>query len=153
MRKIVVYDYSGMAKELLPRLKNTLGEVVLATKNRAEFDAAAEDGFSPILVDLSQDANLKKIGIGESVTDLFCICDDDEANLYTTLSARALSPSLNILARASDADSKKKLTLAGANEVIDFNEIGAVRIFHLLKRESALKFLDAAIYRDLGDQA
>jgi len=150
MRKIVVYDYSDVAKELLPRLKAGIGEIVLVSKDRANFEAALVDGFSPVLMDLSIDANLTKIGVGESVTDFFCICDCDDANLYTTLSVRALSESVNILARASDSDSKKKLTLAGANEIIDFNEIGANIIFQLLKRETTLKFLDSVLYNDIS---
>lgn len=144
-RKIVIYDYSSVAKELLSKLKFGHDEIVLVTKDEYSFGEAIKDGLHPVLMDLSDDANLIKIGVSSSVTDFFCVSDDDDINLYTTLSVRAVSAEVNILARASDADSKKKLILAGANETIDFNEIGANRAFHLLKRATALELLDSIV--------
>ncbi len=148
MRKIVIYDYSLVAKELLARLGSEFGETVLVVNDDAGYESAARDGFHPILMDLSNDENLLKIGVGASVSDFFCVSDDDDINLFVTLSVRAISSETNILARASDSDSKKKLMLAGANETIDFNEIGANRAFHLLKRPTALNFLDSILYKD-----
>ncbi len=148
MRKIVIYDYSPVAKELMLRLGSEFGETVLVARNDMGYKLAATEGFHPILMDLSNDENLLKIGVGTSVSDFFCVSDDDDINLFVTLSVRAISSETNILARASDADSKKKLMLAGANETIDFNEIGANRVFHLLRRPTALGFLDSILYRD-----
>lgn len=145
-RKIVIYDYSSVAKELLPKLRFGHDEIVVVAKDETSFTRATKDGFHPVLMDLSDDENLIKIGVGSSVTDFFCVSDNDDVNLYMTLSVRALSDTLNILARAQDAESKKKLILAGADETIDFNEIGANRIFHLLKRATALELLDSIVY-------
>lgn len=150
-RKIVIYDYSAVAKELLPRLRFSNDEIVLVAKDAASYEEALRDGFHPALMDLSDDTNLTKIGVGSSVTDFFCVSNDDDINLYTTLSVRSISENVNILARASDVDSKKKLILAGANETIDFNEIGANRVFHLLKRPEALRLLESIVYRDIED--
>jgi len=148
MHKIVIYDYSSVAKELLLRLGSKFADTILAVKDEIGYEAAVKDGFHPVLTDLSNDENLIKIGIGANVSDFFCVSDDDDMNLFVTLSVRAISSEINILARASDADSKKKLMLAGANETIDFNEIGANRAFHLLKRPTALSFLDSILYSD-----
>lgn len=148
MRKIVIYDYSSVAKELLLRLGSEFGDTILVVKDELGYSVAARDGFHPVLMDLSNDENLLKIGVGTSVSDFFCVSDNDDTNLFVTLSVRAISHETNIIARASDADSKKKLILAGANETIDFNEIGANRAFHLLRRPTALGFLDSILYRD-----
>ncbi|MGE4399267.1 MAG: NAD-binding protein [Campylobacterales bacterium] len=148
LRKIVIYDYSDVAKELLKNLRVELDQIIIATNNRENFTQAANDGFSPVLTDLSDDENLIKIGVGSGITDFFCVTDDDDLNLFVTLSVRALSTDVNILARASDANSKRKLILAGANETIDFNEIGATRAFHLLKRPTALGLIDSVVYAD-----
>lgn len=147
MRKIVIYDYSPVAKELLARVGDEFRDVTLVVDDNAGYERAVRDGFRPILMDLSDDENLHKIGVGRSVTDFFCVSSNDNTNLFVTLSVRAISSEINIIARASDSDSKKKLMLAGANETIDFNEIGANRAFHLLKRPTALKFLDSILYK------
>ncbi len=148
LRRIVIYDYSDVAKELLKNLRVESDKIVIVTNDKNNFAEAANDGFSPILADLSDDENLIKIGIGSGVTDFFCVTDDDDLNLFVTLSVRALSKDINILARASDANSKRKLILAGANETIDFNEIGATRAFHLLKRPTALGLIDSVVYAE-----
>lgn len=145
-RKIVIYDYSSVAKELLKNLRVGMDEIIIVASGKKSFAEAQKDGFSPILADLSDDDNLVTIGVANGVTDFFCVTDDDDLNLFVTLSVRALSGKINILARASDANSKKKLILAGANETIDFNEIGATRAFHLLTRPTALELIDSIVY-------
>lgn len=147
-RKIVIYDYSDVAKELLKNLRFDLDEIIIVASNKKNFAEAQKDGFMPILADLSDDDNLVTIGVANGVTDFFCVTDDDDLNLFVTLSVRALSNNINILARASDANSKKKLILAGANETIDFNEIGATRVFHLLRRPTALGLMDSVVYEN-----
>ncbi len=145
-RKIVIYDYSSVAKELLKNLRFETDEIIIVASSKKSFAQAEKDGFTPVLADLSDDENLITIGVANGVTDFFCVTDDDDLNLFVTLSVRALSRDINILARASNANSKKKLILAGANETIDFNEIGATRVFHLLKRATALEFIDSIVY-------
>lgn len=145
-RKIVIYDYSPSARELVKNLKFSTDSLIVVARTREEYEAAHEDGLELFFADLSDDKNLRDIGIGDDVTDFFCVTDDDDLNLFITLSARAIDKNLNILAKASDANSKKKLMLAGASETIDFNEIGANRIFHLLKRETALSLLDSIVF-------
>lgn len=145
-RKIVIYDYSSVAKELLKNLRFETDEIIIVASSKKSFAQAQKDGFAPILADLSDDENLITVGVANGVTDFFCVTDDDDLNLFVTLSVRALSRDINILARASDANSKKKLILAGANETIDFNEIGATRVFHLLKRATALELIDSIVY-------
>lgn len=147
-RKIVVYDYSQVAKELLKNLRFEMDEIIVVASNKKNFAAAEHDGYSPILADLSDDDSLITVGVANGVTDFFCVTDDDDLNLFITLSVRALSPNINILAKASDANSKKKLILAGANETIDFNEIGATRAFQLLKRQTALELIDSIVYTE-----
>ena len=44
--------------------------------------------------------------------------DSDAANVYITLTARALNPGLRIVARASEKASIDKLMRAGADEVV-----------------------------------
>lgn len=145
-RKIVIYDYSPSARELVRNLRFSTDSVIVVARTKDEYEAAVEDGLELFFSDLSDDKNLRDIGIGSDVTDFFCVTDDDDLNLFITLSARAIDKNLNILAKASDANSKKKLMLAGASETIDFNEIGANRIFHLLKRETALSLLDSIVF-------
>lgn len=147
MRKILIFDYTVVARELLESIKTKNCDYVVdvACRDEISYLAAIDDGYSAVQLDLMEDKNLLICGVGRDVTDLFCVSDSDEENLYVTLSARQIDSNINILAKASDADSKKKLILAGANEAIDFNEIGANRAFHILHRPTVLSFLDSVL--------
>ncbi len=65
----------------------------------------------------SDDEMLREAGIERARSVLACV-DDDAENIFICLSARELRSDLTIVARASVADSEKKLLRAGANRVI-----------------------------------
>lgn len=73
---------------------------------------------------------------------LIACSDSDVANVYITLSARALNPSLYIVARAGVRDTEKKLLIAGANRVISPYFMAGRRMAALATRPVITDFLD-----------
>src|SRR5206468_5289721 len=65
----------------------------------------------------TEDEDLARAGL-ERARGLVVASDDDADNLYITLSARNQRPDLQIVARASDEEAKKKLQLAGADRIV-----------------------------------
>lgn len=76
-----------------------------------------------VLGDIDTDEVLVEAGI-ERARALVAALADDAANVYATLSARALRPDLLIIARARSAESMPKLYRAGADEVVNPQLIG-----------------------------
>jgi voltage-gated potassium channel len=123
-----VFDASGIPYVVIDSKKQTLDE--LDIKN------------VPIIIgDATSDDILTVAGI-KSAKGLIACSDSDVANVYVTLSARALKPDLNIVARAGIKDTEKKLMMAGANRVISPYFISGVRMAALVTRPVASNFLD-----------
>jgi len=66
----------------------------------------------------------------------------DIDNVFLVLTARQLSPSIFIVARASSKAAKTKLLAAGANRVESPYDIGAVSMAQRVLRPSVTSFLD-----------
>jgi voltage-gated potassium channel len=65
----------------------------------------------------SDDAVLLEAGIKRARAVIACV-DSDAENIFITLSARELNPEVEIIARASEEASERKLLRAGASDVI-----------------------------------
>ncbi len=89
--------------------------------------------------DATKDEVLQEAGIAKAKALISALPDDSE-NLFIVLTARQLSPSLNIISRASEARSQRKLELAGADHVIMPEQIGAFYMATLVSKPGATEF-------------
>ena len=71
--------------------------------------------------------------------------DQDAANSFITLSARALRPDLFIVARARSVESEEKLRRAGADRVVNPQHIGGARMAAFVLRPHVAEFLDVVM--------
>jgi len=94
-----------------------------------------------IVGDATSDELLEEAGIAKA-RGLVACSDSDVANVYVTLSARALNPELFIVARASQRETEKKLRMAGANRVISPYFISGRRMAAMASKPVVTDFLD-----------
>jgi len=105
-----------------------------------------EKGYIAVQGEAEEDAILETAGI-ERATGLIAVVSTDADNLFITLTARGLNPSLFILARSSGSKgTRTKLLRAGASKVISPYYIGARRMAQLLLRPTVTDFIDLAMY-------
>ena len=93
--------------------------------------------------DASSDDFLRHAGI-ERARGLVAVMDSDANNLFTTMSARLLSPKLFIVARVEDLQSEQKLLRAGANRVVSPYQIGSARVAQAVLRPAVMDFIELA---------
>ncbi len=72
--------------------------------------------------------------------------ENDAANSFIVLSARALNPDLFIVARARSADSERKLLRAGADRVVNPQNIGGARMAAFVLRPHVAEFVDVVMH-------
>ena len=89
----------------------------------------------------SEDDDLVRAGI-DRAKGLLASADSDAENLYITLSARARCPELTIVARASDAEAERKLTLAGADRVVRPYSAAGMEMAKLALKPQVAAFLE-----------
>lgn len=89
--------------------------------------------------DATQDEILQEAGILRARA-LISALGDDSDNVFTVLTARQLNKNLQIISRARLPKTKKKLELAGANQVIMPEQIGGFYMASLISRPGAIEF-------------
>ncbi len=95
----------------------------------------------------SDDKVLKAAGI-EKAKGLITVSPTDEDNVFITLSARALNPSLFIVARSIQEENEDKLKMAGADRVMSPYVMGGKRMTQSVLRPNVLDFLELAMHTD-----
>ena len=91
--------------------------------------------------DATQDEVLLKAGIARARAVVTTLPVDAD-NLFIVLSARTLNKNLNIISRASDDNSDKKLKIAGADHVIMPDMVGGAHMASLVMKPDVVEFID-----------
>jgi voltage-gated potassium channel len=108
---------------------------------RAKWGGAL--GIVILTADASKDETLRQARI-DTAAGLVSAISSDAENVYVTLSAKVLNPSLHVAVRASDEQAEKKLQRAGATTVLTpYTYIGH-RLAQSLLRPHVVSFLDVA---------
>ncbi len=104
--------------------------VVLEQNEQKAADVRAR-GYLCLSGDATDEQSLLEAGITRARI-LATVLPNDAANVFITLSARALNPGIEIIARGEAVATESKLIQAGANRVVLPAHIGAERIAELI---------------------
>lgn len=100
----------------------------------------------PVVVgDATLDSTLRAAGI-ERASSLIAALEGDAENLFVTLSGRSLNPKLFIVARARQDESVSKFVNAGADRVVNPQELGAARMASFVARPHVAEFVDVVMH-------
>lgn len=91
--------------------------------------------------DFTDDTVLLQAGIQRAAGIVLCV-DSDKDALVGTVVARQLSPSIRVIARATDERARARLRAAGADGVVSPAMIGGMRLASELVRPTTVNFLD-----------
>jgi voltage-gated potassium channel len=103
-----------------------------------------EDDLLYVLGDATDDHSLEDAGV-QRARGVISALNDDKANLFVTISARALNPSARIVAKSIEPSTEPKLRRAGADAVVAPNFIGGVRLFSEMVSPRTVAFLDQIV--------
>jgi voltage-gated potassium channel len=119
--------------------------VVDADRSRLdELNAEFGDELLFVCGDATDDHVLDLAGV-ERARGVISALNDDKANLFVTISARALNPTARIVAKSIEPSTERKLRRAGADAVVAPNYIGGVRLFSEMVSPKTVAFLDRIV--------
>ena len=98
-----------------------------------------------VVGDATADATMRAAGV-EHASALVAALQGDAENLFVTLSSRALNPGLFIVARARAEESIAKLSRAGADRVVNPQELGAARMASFVVQPNVAEFVDVVMH-------
>lgn len=93
-----------------------------------------------LIGDATEESVLRAAGIERAKVIMACI-PRDSTNVFVTLTAREINPKIKIIARAINNSAESKLKTAGADFVVNPDEIGGNYMATLVQRPEVIEFL------------
>ncbi len=124
-------------------MKEGLPIVVVEQKPHL-IERMEQDGVLCLDGDATNDEVLLRAGL-KRARSIIAALSDEAANVYVTLTARQLSPSIQIVARANEKGHVPRLEMAGADRVVMPHFIGGIRMAQSILRPTVTNFLDLAV--------
>ncbi len=141
---IIICGYGRLGKYVFSELENRERPSVIIEANEI-IGEELQDGHRLVVIgDATEDEVLIRAGI-KNAMGLIAALTDDVKNLFVTLTARKLNPSLTIVTKAEDENSESKLLSAGADKVISPAQIGGRRMARILTNPEVINFLDVVV--------
>jgi|SRR5919109_4296065 voltage-gated potassium channel len=113
----LICGFGRVGRQIARDLKHAGVPFVVIDDNPDVREAFDELGVLHIEGRPSDDSVMREAGIEHARAVIACI-DSDAENIFATLTARELRPDIQIVARAAEEASERKLIRAGANDVV-----------------------------------
>jgi voltage-gated potassium channel len=139
---VVVCGWGRVGREVARFLAAAGEQVVVVDRDAGRL---AEVPYPSVDGDATEDATLLEAGVDRAAA-LVAALDTDADNLYVTVSCRALRPELNIIARARNESSEPKLMRAGANRVVNPQQLGGDRMAAFVTQPHVVDFVDIVMH-------
>ncbi|RUM88889.1 MAG: potassium channel protein [Thermodesulfatator sp.] len=142
-RHYIVCGYGRLGRVICNELQVRNRPLVVIDNSQTSVEQAEKNGLFWILGDATTDDVLLNAGI-KKAKGLISVLNTDAANVYITISAKALNSGITIVTRAEDENAEKKMFQAGATKVISPYKIGASRMALAVLKPTLTEFLDLA---------
>ena len=141
-RHVIVCGWGRVGRAVAVDLRQAGEDVVVVD---IDAERIADLDFPTIVGDATLDSTLREAGI-ERAAALVAALDGDAENLFVTLSSREINPALFIVARARQDESVSKLSRAGADRVVNPQELGAARMASFVVQPNVAEFVDVIMH-------
>lgn len=140
----IVCGFGRTGQEVAAQFAGRNTAFVVIDIDQSLVSKAEQLGYNVLHADATSDEALLAAGITRAA-GVVCALADDAANTFIVLSARGLSDSVQIVCRAADVASEKKMLRAGANKVISPYVICGRRMANASTRPLLTEFLDVVV--------
>ncbi len=139
----IICGFGRVGRQVARDLKAADHPIMVVDTLPENRDRAGDMKVPFLLATPSDDEALREAGIDRARSVLACV-DDDAENIFICLTARELRSDITIVARASLADSEKKLLRAGATRVISPYKSSGAEMARLAQRPQVAGVVDVA---------
>ena len=140
---VVVCGYGLLGQAICEELTRAGKSVVIIDRTPPDrWDDTKQFAF--LHGDATDDGVLEMAGLDHAAT-LVLALNSDVDNLFVALTARLINPEIFIVAQANDQADISKLHQAGADRVVNPNQIGGARMAALVAQPEVVDFLDVVM--------
>jgi voltage-gated potassium channel len=138
---VIICGFGRFGRVVAEELINNSVPVAIIEPDAAKESALARLGAPYILASALDDAILVEAGVG-AARALVAATGSDADNVYITLAAREKNSTLSIHARGESEAGLRRLTQAGADQVISAYQRGGSRVAAMILRPAVVDFLE-----------
>ncbi|SMC09762.1 potassium channel family protein [Nitratiruptor tergarcus] len=147
--KILLLGFGRYGEQIAKNLALEGYEIFIAEESKDALKIASNDGFENLFViDIQSDQQLTELVLEYGFERVFCAFDEEEKNIYLTITMKALFRNIEVIALCESKESERKLLLAGANKVIDTMVAAANRLYFVLEKPAVAEAIDNILYKD-----
>jgi voltage-gated potassium channel len=137
----IICGYGRIGQVLARELEAKKFPFLVLDNNAERVALAHTHGYQALCGDAGEENTLSEAHIERAVV-FATVLPNDMVNVFITLTARNMRPTLRIIARAEDPATEKKLRQAGANEIILPAFAGGMQIAHSITEASLDSILE-----------
>ncbi len=137
----IICGYGRMGNVICKDLSAQSVPFIIMENDSKKIAAIEDEGYLFFEGDVTDDKCLLKVGI-EKAKGLVTVLSADSDNVFVTLTARSLNPSIFIVARSNTEGSVHKLLQAGANKVINPFLAAGKHMSQLLLKPVVVDFIE-----------
>ncbi|RLD89766.1 MAG: potassium channel protein [Bacteroidetes bacterium] len=138
---VIVCGYGRNGKQVVSELQSFGESVVVIDKDHEIVINNIGQQVRFMEGDATADEILLKADI-KTAKALITSLPNDADNLYVVLTARSLNAYLNIISRASDESSEKKLRIAGVDSIVMPERVGGAHMASMVTQPEVIEFLE-----------
>ncbi len=139
---VIVCGYGRVGQKTIETLKAHKESFIILENDPEIIEQFREQGdIVYIQGNATEDEVLIKAGV-ENAKALITALPSDADNLFVVLSAKDLNHKLKVISRASKPTTKRKLKMAGADNVIMPDSLGGSHMAQLVSTPDVIEFLD-----------
>ncbi len=147
---VIICGFGRMGQCLAEELKSQRHKSVVLELNPEKLREADVLGFPCLTGDATEESTLLLAGIDRAKTLVAALSGDAE-NVFLTLTARNLNAKIQIVARADQIGTEKKLRQAGADRVVMPTVVGSRQMARVITRPTTADLMDLVSQREFAD--
>jgi voltage-gated potassium channel len=140
----IVCGWGRMGQAVVEELQRARRAVVVIERTPEKVHRLEELKIPVVPGDATSESALRSAGVERARGLVACLADDAH-NVYTVLTARSLSATLFIVARAGEEGAEGRIQRAGADRVVSPYRHGGVRLAQVLMKPTVVDFLDLSL--------
>ncbi|MHB8092500.1 MAG: potassium channel family protein [Syntrophales bacterium] len=138
----IVCGLSHSARVIMEELEKTGRTFVVVDKDREAVERLIAEGFKVVEGDATEEDTLKRAGVMKAV-GVFAVLSSDQYNAFLALTAKGLNPDVRVVSTQRELGVRQQLLRSGADNVINPQYIGGLRMVSEMVRPATVGFLDA----------
>ncbi len=138
----IVCGTSHSARVIMEELLKTGRSLVVVERDRETAEKLIADGFKVVEGDATEEETLKRAGV-MNAAGVFAVLPSDQFNAFLSLTAKGLNPNVRIVSAQRELAVRHQLLRSGADNVVNPQYIGGLRMVSEMVRPATVGFLDS----------